>query len=95
MSRTDRDQKKYIFKHHHKDCTRRVHVGPFKYYKGFCECLDWYEYQHARFWPVPSYYKRETRQKERAFARNRMQRARSGSRDWDGVDELRGDEYYW
>lgn len=94
MSRTYRDQRRYRYQHHHKECTMWVSCGPRRVRPGWCECLEWHEYS-MRHYPEPSWWNKGIRRAERAFTRNRMDRARSGSRDWAAVDEKRGDEWYW
>lgn len=99
MAHTDRDQDKYTRKHHHKFCTRWSYFidgsGYRRYrYGGWCICEEWFDYRWYSY-PPPSWWNREIRKQERAFTRNKMQRARAGSRDWSSVDEKRGDECYW
>lgn len=90
MSRTDRDQKKYIYKHHHEVCEG---YG-FWRNRTECECSLWWDYR-MKYWPVPSWWNRMVRRDAKAFTRDRMQRARNGHLDWAAVDERSGDFYYW
>ncbi|QDP43928.1 hypothetical protein SEA_DALLAS_185 [Mycobacterium phage Dallas] len=99
MSRTYRDQKKYLYKHHHEVCMRShfyLDDGSMRW--GWrahdCECADWWDWS-MKHCPVPSWWNRDIRRAERAFTRNKMQRARAGHLDWSAVDEKRGDTYYW
>lgn len=95
MSRSHRDQKNYMYKHHNEVCTYR---WPWDH--GWnpsgqsCICNTWHEWHWYNFSP-PSWWNKDIRRKERAFTRNKMQRARAGSIDWADVDERRGDEWYW
>lgn len=86
MSRTHRDQKKYLYKHHHKTCNRSHYAFDgvrWGWRAGACECQDWWDWG-LKYWPVPSWWNREIRRGDKAFARNRMQRARVGHLDWSG-----------
>lgn len=90
MSRTDRDDKKYNYKHHKEVCKRWMWPALSR----SCECDTWHDY-HWYNMPEPSWWRRGIREQEKAFARSRIQRARAGKRDWSEVDDRKGDEYYW
>lgn len=98
MARTYRDHpsRKRFWTWHENHCQCGCHA--FRSYSWGCSCRkhDPNCPRHERFiGPVPSWWNKKIRQQERAFTRNRMQRARVGSRDWSSVDEKRGDDYYW
>lgn len=91
MSRSRKEQKRYRYKHHNEVCEK---WGRWYGAQSTCVCDSWHDY-HWYCWPAPSWWHRDVRRSERAFTRNKMQRARAGRRDWSTVDERRGDEYYW
>lgn len=101
MARTYRDHPsfKHFWRWHETHCTCGCHTTIRRrlcYWNCSCMKADPH-FPRGESWigPVPPWWNKQIRQKERAFTRNRMQRARAGSRGWSSVDEKRGDDYYW
>ena len=86
MSKSYRDQRKYVLKHHREVCARRALL------ESSCVCDDWFDYR-MKHYPEPSWHNRMVRQVDRGKHRNEM---RHGWRcDWENVAPRHSDIYYW
>lgn len=98
MAHTDRDQKRYTYKHHNEVCTKWVATGRWVARAGSCECDTWWDWS-MRYMPVPAWWRRDQRQAERSKLRQQVQRARAGHVDWDDLPTGEGRPYrrpyYW
>lgn len=96
MSKSDRDQLRYDYKHHGKVCTRwtRCDGWSFRCIEGYCICDTWWDY-HCYEYPPPSWWNKECRREERAHAQNLMARARTGHIDWDDLAINYRRPWYW